>query len=103
MTDPSIDPTRYVDSDHLVETPESLRDSDPEAPSLDGGLESTDSYLAAEDFGTTAAEQQQGESWDQRLAQEEPDVGVDPGSPVEGAPGADNRPAEESALHITEG
>ena len=59
--------------DHLVETPESLRDSDPEAPPMDRGIEASDRPLGAEKFGTTHAEAEQGESLDARLAEEVPD------------------------------
>ncbi len=75
MTEPFGEPSHDTEADHLVETPESLRDFDPEAPSLDRGIEESDDYLAADRFGTTAAEEREGESLDQRLAEEEPDVG----------------------------
>lgn len=48
-----------AETDHLVETPESLRDSDRP--------------LGAEKFGTTRAEAEQGAPLDQRLAGEVPD------------------------------
>ncbi len=95
MTESSSEPTRYIDSDHMVETPESLRDFDAEAPPLDGGLSASDPYLAVEDFGTTAAEASQGESLDMRLAEEEPDVGL-------GQQTDEGRPAEESAMHVVD-
>lgn len=76
MTDNS-EPGSYTDFDHLVETPESLRDSDPESPPLDRGIEEGDTYLAADRYGVTAEEQLHGESLDQRLSEEEPDVGLD--------------------------
>jgi hypothetical protein len=41
---------------------------------LDEGYSPPDHYSAAERFGNTAQEQRHGESLDQRLAQEEPDV-----------------------------
>ncbi len=75
MSEPFPEDDRDVDADHLVETPESLRDDDPEAPALDRGIEPTDRPLGAEKFGTTQAEAEQGESLDQRLAEEVPDVG----------------------------
>ena len=67
---------RDVDSDHLVETPESLRDSDPESPPMDRGSEASDRPLGAEKHGTTNAEAAEGESLDDRLAEEVPDVGA---------------------------
>jgi len=66
---------RDVDADHLVETPESLRDGDPETPPMDRGSEATDRPLGAEKHGTTHAEAEEGESLDDRLAEEVPDVG----------------------------
>ncbi len=68
--------SRDVDADHLVETPESLRDDDPEAPPMDRGSEASDRPLGAEKFGTTHAEAEQGESLDQRLAEEVPETGT---------------------------
>lgn len=62
-----------ADADHMVETPDSLRDDDPEAPPMDRGGEASDRALGAESFGTTHAEAEQGESLDQKLAEEEPD------------------------------
>jgi hypothetical protein len=66
---------RDVNADHLVETPETLRDSDPEAPPMDRGSEATDRPLGAEKHGTTHEEAAAGESLDDRLAEEVPDVG----------------------------
>jgi hypothetical protein len=80
MTEPFGTTERDLDSDHLVETPESLRDDDPEAMPLDRGREPGDRPAAAESFGTTAAEEATGEDLDHRLAQEEPDFGAE-GSP----------------------
>ena len=67
---------RDVASDHLVETPETLRDSDPESPPMDRGSEASDRPLGAEKHGTTNAEAAEGESLDDRLAEEVPDVGA---------------------------
>ena len=73
MSEPFAEDTHDTDADHLVETPESLRDSDPEAPPMDRGSDASDRPLGAEKFGTTQAEAEQGESLDQRLAEEVPD------------------------------
>jgi len=67
---------RDVDADHLVETPETLRDSDPEAPPMDRGIEASDRPLGAEKHGTTHQEAAEGEPLDERLAEEVPDVGA---------------------------
>ena len=79
MTEPFGTPGRDLDSDHLVETPESLRDDDPEAMPLDRGREPGEGPAAADSFGTTHAEEAAGEDLDHRLAQEEPDVGAEAG------------------------
>lgn len=75
MTEPFREAEHDTDADHLVETQESLRDEDPEAMPMDRDTEVGDRPLGAERFGTTSAEQAAGESLDQRLAQEVPDVG----------------------------
>ncbi len=46
---------------------------------LDEGYIAPDHWSAAEGFGNTASEQRQGETLDQRLAQEEPDDNADDG------------------------
>ncbi len=74
MTEPFGNPTSDLDHDHLVETPESLRDDDPEAMPMDRGLEAGDRPAAAERFGTTPAEEREGQDLDHRLAEEEPDL-----------------------------
>jgi hypothetical protein len=72
---PRDDDSEHLDTraDHMVETPESLRDDDPEVPPMDRGAEATDRPLAAESFGTTPAEAQQGAPLDDRLAEEVPE------------------------------
>ncbi len=97
MTESFGGPERDRHSDHLVETPESLRDDDPEALPLDRGLEPGEGPAAADSFGTTAAEQAAGEGLDRRLAQEEPDVGAGLDSEVGGD---GNVSAEEAAMHV---
>jgi hypothetical protein len=58
------------------DNPESALAEDPQfAPDM--GRETAG---ASDDFGTTAAEQAEGEPLDGRLAREEPDVDVDPGT-----------------------
>lgn len=89
MTDahPESQPEQDLDSDRMVETPESLRDDDPEVMPMDRGVEATDRPLGAEKFGTTPAEAMAGESLDDRLAQEVPDTGEH--DPVEDIVAAD--------------
>jgi hypothetical protein len=59
---------------HLVETPETLRDDDQETS--DRGSGAADRPFGAEKFGTTHAEAEDGESLDQKLAEERPEVGA---------------------------
>jgi Family of unknown function (DUF5709) len=49
-------------------------DGDPGDDPLDRGVAPPEHWSAAEKFGDTAEEQEEGESLDQRLAEEEPDV-----------------------------
>jgi hypothetical protein len=81
MTEPLGTPERDIDGDHLVETPESLRDVDEEGLPLDRGREPGEGPAAADRYGTTHTEEEQGEDLDHRLAQEEPDVGATPDTP----------------------
>ena len=74
MSDYAAQPT--PDPDHLVETTQTLRDDDTESPRDDRGSGAEDHPLGAEKFGTTHAEAEQGESLDQKLAEEEPEIGA---------------------------
>ncbi|MCD0483654.1 hypothetical protein LO771_14930 [Streptacidiphilus sp. ASG 303] len=71
--DPATAPEAEGIPDLQDGTPEQQRAEDPQVMSVPG-----DAPTAVESFGTTAAEQQEGESLDDRLAQEEPDVGQEP-------------------------
>ncbi len=72
--------------DEIPEASEQLDQLQPEdtlldrgtADVLDEGYSPPESYSAAERFGNTAAEMREGETLDQRIAQEEPDVSSDP-------------------------
>lgn len=74
--DESAPDTHDTDSDHLVETPDSLRDDDAESPPMDRGSDASDRPLGSEKFGTTHSEAEQGESLDQKLAEEMPEDGA---------------------------
>ncbi|WNV89347.1 hypothetical protein [Umezawaea sp. Da 62-37] len=68
MTDPNeipLDTTEETDEDELGLDP------------LDEGVEASYGWSGADKFGTTSAEQREGEPLDARLAQEEPDVQPD--------------------------
>jgi hypothetical protein len=58
-----------------IDPSESLTGDDTEDP-LDAGYVPPDREPQATRYGTTADEQFEGESWEQRLAEEEPDVGA---------------------------
>jgi hypothetical protein len=78
-----------VDDEDQLQPEDTLEDSgDP----LDQGLTSPDDYSAGQRFGKTPAEEARGETFAQRLRQEEPE---------EGDPKVDhtNRAAEEVAMH----
>lgn len=65
-----------VEDDGVIDPSDSLEDGpDP----LDTGIAPADRWAGANRFGTTAAEQRAGESVEQLLAEEEPDV--DPYAP----------------------
>lgn len=76
MTEPSNLSEHDTESDHMVETPETLRDDDPEVMPMDRGNSVTDRPLGSENFGTTHSEAQQGAPLDARLAEEMPEAGA---------------------------
>ncbi|WP_431782633.1 DUF5709 domain-containing protein [Streptomyces chumphonensis] len=125
MTEPN-DPGRHPEEEGIPDlqdgSPKARRAEDPQRMPVPG-----DRPVAAEKHGTTVAEQREGESLDDRLAQEVPDVGADgaagppdpeagrlddaslPGRPsgdhVVGRVGDEATPAaglsaEESAVHV---
>lgn len=61
-----------AEDDGVLDSSDTLDDGvdDP----LDVGIEAADHWSGANRFGTTAAEERQGESLDERLSEEEPDV-----------------------------
>lgn len=63
-------PSQYLSQDQDEDT---LLGRDTHDP-LDEGLTAPERWSAGEGFGTTADEQVQGESFEQRLRQEEPDL-----------------------------
>ncbi|MFI5937594.1 DUF5709 domain-containing protein [Actinoplanes sp. NPDC051494] len=62
-----------VEDDGVLDASDTL-DDDAVGDPLDVGHQAADGYAGADRFGTTAAEQRQGESLDQLLAEEEPDI-----------------------------
>ncbi|MBK1786486.1 hypothetical protein [Prauserella cavernicola] len=68
---------------------------------LEEGVEPPEHWSAADRFGTTPFEQRQGESLDQRLSEERPDVGERdvPERPVAATPATE---LDDSIDHVTE-
>ncbi|MFF4394111.1 DUF5709 domain-containing protein [Streptomyces sp. NPDC001480] len=64
---------------------------------LDEGYSPPEKPLGVTRYGTTAAEQHEGESLDQRLAQERPDVSPPPGDAVGDLPGGEGEPVDPEA------
>ncbi|MFF4487984.1 DUF5709 domain-containing protein [Streptomyces sp. NPDC001544] len=64
---------------------------------LDEGYSPPEKPLGATRYGTTAAEQHDGESLDQRLAQERPDVSPPPGDAVGDLPGGEGELVDPEA------
>jgi hypothetical protein len=70
--------------DYEVEDASDTLDGNPGDDPLDRGVIPPERWTSAIRFGTTGAEQEDGESLDQLLAEEEPDI---PGEPDEDQPG----------------
>lgn len=66
-----------AENDGVIEGSDSLEDG-PTSDPLDTGILPTDRYYGADRFGTTEEEEEEGESLDQLLAEEEPDITLDP-------------------------
>ena len=84
--DPDFGDTVYNDGpEHTqqLDNGDSLEDVDPRADPLDTGYSPPDFDPGTDRFGTTAQEQLEGESLDQRLAQEVPDVDADSAFPAD--------------------
>jgi hypothetical protein len=76
MTD---QPDEVAEDDGVLEPSDSLDDDDLRSDVLDTGIDAGEGYRGATRYGTTAEEERRGESLDQLLAEEEPDVGADDG------------------------
>ena len=71
--DANADDFDDVEDEGVLEGDETLDDDAVEDP-LDVGIEPADRWSGANRFGTTLAEERQGESLDQLLSEEEPDI-----------------------------
>src|SRR6266496_4321470 len=99
--DPSGPEENELEDDGTLDASDTL-EGDPGDDPLDTGIAAPDRWSAGESFGTTLAEERQGESLDQLLAEDEGahpdaepdlvarDVGIDGGAAG----------AEEAAVHI---
>jgi hypothetical protein len=67
------DPDEDVEDDGVLDASDTLEGSPGEDP-LDTGIVPPDRWSAGERFGTTLEEEREGESLDELLAEEEPDV-----------------------------
>jgi Family of unknown function (DUF5709) len=73
MADESNSIDAELEDDGVLDPSDTLNGDVGDDP-LDAGIDAGDRYSAGERFGTTAAEERQGESLDQLLAEEEPDI-----------------------------
>jgi Family of unknown function (DUF5709) len=65
------------EDDGVLDPADTLESDDLLGDVLDTGVDAGEGYRGANRFGTTAEEEREGESLDQLLAEEEPDVGSD--------------------------
>ncbi|WP_055589790.1 DUF5709 domain-containing protein [Streptacidiphilus griseoplanus] len=70
---------------------------------LDEGYSPPERPLGVDKIGTTAAEQREGESLDQRLAQEVPDVEPEPGDGTGDLPGGEGEPTDAEVGDVRAG
>jgi hypothetical protein len=96
--DTELGPESGLDDEGVLDASDTL-EGDPGDDPLDPGIIPPDRWSAGERFGTTAAEEEAGESLDQLLAEEEPDIDpyaqedddLDYESGLRSAPGPDQR------------
>jgi hypothetical protein len=81
------DDNRLAEEPGMLQQSEELDQDDLGAEPLDAGVDPPDHWAAADDFGTTRAEEAAGETLEMRLSRERPDV--EPGQAAE-RPGADS-------------
>ena len=80
-----------AEDDGVLEPADTLESDDLRGDVLDTGIDAGEGYRGATRFGTTAEEERSGESLDQLLAEEEPDVGPDAPWTDEETPSDDDR------------
>jgi hypothetical protein len=90
--------TRHESSDltdYDVQEPSDSLEPDLGADPLDRGVAPPERWSAGMRFGTTAEEEEEGETLDQALAEEEPDIAFDPDDELLGYPAGDDDAANE--------
>jgi hypothetical protein len=95
MTESDYDES--FEDDGVLEPADSLESDDLTGDVLDTGVDAGDAYRGATRFGTTPEEERRGESLDQLLAEEEPDIGPDAPWTDEEAPTDEDRAWERRA------
>jgi hypothetical protein len=87
------------DRDETLTPSEALDEDDLRVDPLETGIDPPEHWSAADRHGTTAGEVREGESLDQRLAEEEPDVVPEssPDRPLAATPAADLDESVEDA------
>lgn len=98
-TRPDID---GVEDDGVLAPADSLDDDDLRSDLLDTGIDAGDRYQGSERFGITANEQLRGESLDERLAEEMPDVSAAYGDGDEDVPADPGSIAQQRAGRLVE-
>ncbi|MGW0176337.1 hypothetical protein ACWDUM_21125 [Rhodococcus sp. NPDC003322] len=87
MTEPRREPADNIEEEERAASgAESLDEDRLGADPLDEGYDAPDRWAEADRFGTTEAEARRGESLDERLREEEPDVDP-PADDIEVDPG----------------
>ena len=87
-----------AEDDGVLDPSDSLETDDLAADVLDTGIDAGEGYRGATRFGTTLDEERRGESLDQLLAEEEPDI-TDDGSDEDEDPRAGRLVAEDEGAH----
>ena len=81
-----------AEDDGVLEPADSLASDRLDADVLDTGVDAANAWAGSTRFGTTLAEEQQGEGLDRLLSQEEPDAAADDAWTDEDEPNDDGRP-----------
>lgn len=102
MTEPEqggaeLDDDGPAEDDGVLSVADSLESDDLSDDVLDTGVDAGGGYRASTRFGTTAEEEQRGESLDQLLAEEEPDQGPDAPWTDEDVPSSDGEVRQDRA------